>query len=222
MRVLISILFSFLIVGCATDGVYVSPAEVDELRSRIREANAARGVYNFIRLYENEREIEFSYGSPETVRMSIDEFEGVVTQLLSGYTIVTRGTAHGTQLEYYSPDGRIALWYPGNSNAVLGTFRTRKSFEPFNMWGNIAGVQICFSYSPNSYNPVTGAQGAAEQCTSAYAHIASILGKHEGDVFGLLNGEVPHVLDRDEVPNWPNGQSVIPERAPHNLDGIWP
>jgi hypothetical protein len=182
---------------------------------KMRLERESRGVYNSIQLHPDTREVEFTYGSPQRRRMSVGDFERFVATRLLGQTVATYNPQHGYQIEAYAPDGRIALWYPGNRSALLGRVTFRQSFEPWNMWGDKAGVLICFTYDQPGYNPATGRTSKDEGCTAAYAFLASIVGKRQGDPFGLLTGRAPAVYSKDRPPRWPDGQPLRAQKAPH-------
>jgi hypothetical protein len=183
--------------------------------ARWKSEREAHGVYNHVTVDLAARTIEFTYGSTELRRMSLDEFERFVRDRISGQTVSFAGPVHGLQVEYYGSDGRNALWYPGNDRALLGSYTLRQSDEPINIFGDKPGVLICFLYDGETHNPGTGATGHEEECQSAYAFIAKIKGKMTGDVFNLMTGKIPFVLDNRQPPAWPDGTPLIPTRAAH-------
>jgi hypothetical protein len=70
----------------------------------------------------------------------------VAAPQIGGYTNMSHDAGHGTQVEYLSPGGSAWLWYPGNSVILPGKWKR-------------SGENICFAYTANSYNPVTGHKG---------------------------------------------------------------
>lgn len=208
-------LFSIALLAslCAGDGFAANvPSQKSMEKMRLRRE--AMGVYNFIKLYPETSEIEFTYGSPEHRRMSFTDFAGFVRERLADQTVTSSPAAFGYQIEYYGADGRAYLWYPGNAVTAVGTYVVRPSMEPVNMFGDRAGVVICFDYGPNSYNPSTGKAGE-EECQSAYAFIAGIGGKRKGDVFSLSSGHVPFIMTKDKAPTWPDKTPLLDKKAPH-------
>ncbi len=182
---------------------------------KMQRQREAMGIYNFIKLYPETGEIEFTYGSPEHHRMSFADFAEFVRGRLADQTVTSSPAAFGYQIEYYGADGRAYLWYPGNEVTAVGTYVLRTSMEPVNMFGDRAGVVICFDYGPNSYNPSTGKAGE-EECEAAYAFIAGIRGKRNGDVFNLSSGRVPFVMTKGNAPTWPDRKPLLDKKAPHN------
>jgi hypothetical protein len=85
---------------------------------------------------------------------------------------------HGLQVEYFSPDGKVYLWYPGNSRSVVGEWTAEKN-------------ELCFRYQPNSYNPVTGQKGGKWECRNRARQRGDLVSKAEGDPFQLKSGRVP-------------------------------
>jgi hypothetical protein len=211
-----SVLFSATpVVGCASATAAIQSDD------EIRAADRGRGRHNSINVDVPSQTISFSYGSPELHTLGFDEFERLVRDMLSGQTVVTNRRGQGIQIEYFSPEGQTALWYAGNQNSVRGQYEIRQSSEPYNAWGDVAGVIICFRYySQPVPGDVLGALGD-ERCTSGYAMIAGIEGKRAGDVFDLRSGGVPYVLDPlrsvTQPPEWADGASVLESPVPHYL-----
>tara|TARA_R110002096_G_scaffold436071_1_gene666836 strand:- start:11197 stop:12204 length:1008 start_codon:yes stop_codon:yes gene_type:complete len=188
----------------------ISPATVKAERE-------AKGIFEYSKLLPETSEIEFAYGSPAVQKMSFADFEDFVKSQVSDHTISTHNFIQGTQIEYFSPSGEVALWYPVNQTPVVGKYYTKQSMKPHNLAGNVAGVLLCFSYQPNSYNPVTGTRGDADQCTSAYSFLAQIKGKRRGDVFNLFSGALPHSFQKGSPPKWPDGKNIVDDFAPHRV-----
>jgi hypothetical protein len=91
--------------------------------------------------------------------------------------------SHGNQLEYYAPNGRCYLWYPGNRGVVAGEWRAE-------------GEYICFRYGANTYNPVTGEHGGEWERTLLERWGTNIVDAAAGDVCGLATGRLPYNLPR--------------------------
>lgn len=59
---------------------------------------------------------------------------------------------------------------------------------------------LCFKYTPNSYNPMTGASGTSWECTTASGFEKEVKDVVEGDVFGLAKrANVPFSLPRGKT-----------------------
>jgi hypothetical protein len=93
---------------------------------------------------------------------------------------------HGTQLEYLGANGVTYLWYPENRSALRGEWRTEDRAG--------MGTWICFRYSANSYNPVTGSSGSQWECSPAWPYVFEKRSVISGDIFDLSSGQVPFVL----------------------------
>lgn len=183
--------------------------------AQAKAGREAKGIFNYSKLFPETSEIEFTYGNRTVQKMSFADFENFVISRVRDRTISAYNFLQGTQIEYFSPSGEVALWYPGNQTPVVGKYYTKQSMESYNLAGNVAGVLLCFTYQPNSYNPVTGTGGGTEQCTSAYSFLSQIKGKRQGDVFNLSSGTLPHSFEKGSPPKWPDGKNIIDEVAPH-------
>jgi hypothetical protein len=131
-------------------------------------------------------------------------------------TVKTYGPGHGTQVEYFSRGGKCYLWYPGNRriSSCRWKIEQRATKSPWSDGNDVALPHICFSYGPNSSNPVTGHTGSGWQCKRALMTSTDKDGKVSfklpppgfppatadsvsGDPFGLENREgVPFVLEK--------------------------
>lgn len=107
--------------------------------------------------------------------------------LYADKTFVFYDRFHGTQVAYFTKDGREWLWYPGNRSALLGHVQFR---------GAGAARAICFQYPSSSYNPVTGVAGPAWECSNIASHQARIQQSAQGDVFNLSSGAIPFVMQK--------------------------
>jgi len=96
----------------------------------------------------------------------------------AGMTYASSDFFHGLQVEYFSPDGKVYLWYPGNVRSVVGEWTAEKN-------------DLCFRYQPNSYNPVTGQRGGAWECRNRAREKIALVSKADGDPFQLKSGRVP-------------------------------
>ena len=113
---------------------------------------------------------------------------GVAASLqIGGYTNMSVDGGHGTQVEYLTTGGRSYLWYPGNRIILEGRWKRQ-------------GSDICFAYSANSYNPVTGARGGGWECMSFPLYWGAVDERMAGDIFALQSRQaVPFVLSRDRT-----------------------
>lgn len=106
---------------------------------------------------------------------------------LANKTYYFYGPGHGSQVEYYDAKGRNWLWYPGNRIMLPGRWKAE-------------GDNLCFRYTPNSYNPMTGASGSNWECTTASGFAKEVKEVVEGDVFGLAKRtNVPFSLPRGKT-----------------------
>jgi hypothetical protein len=67
---------------------------------------------------------------------------------------------HGTQVEYYAPNGLAFLWYPGNHRPVPSRWKLE---HKKNIYGTYL-YAICFLYPSRSYNPLTHESGGDWEC----------------------------------------------------------
>lgn len=96
-------------------------------------------------------------------------------------TLLFYDPSHGNQIEYFAPDGKCYLWYPGNKRALPGHWR-------------MEGDNICFLFGANTYNPVTGEIGGNWE-KRPFKHFAeTVAHTANGDVHGLATGQIPHSL----------------------------
>ena len=116
--------------------------------------------------------------SPETKK----KFQGGTTNMTF--------SAHGTQVEFLSRDGRTALWYPGNSVVLHGRWRLVGADAATGSRDN-----ICFQYGSNTYNPITLHSGGGWECESIALYQGHVVERVAGDPFGLDKREgVPFTL----------------------------
>lgn len=108
-------------------------------------------------------------------------------QDIAGFTNLSFDEGHGTQIEYVSPEGGAFLWYPGNSIILPGRWKLEDG-------------RMCFSYGPNTYNPVTGTRGGAWECASVERYFQPITERAKGDVLRLEGRDaVPFELPREQT-----------------------
>ncbi len=109
---------------------------------------------------------------------------------LSGNTLHFTGGGHGTQIEYFNPNGTAYLWYPGNKSGVPSRWKVEASDR------SNAPVNICFQYPKRSYNPVTHQFGGRWECRPIALFAAGLDAVHRGDPYKLANGSIPRTLPR--------------------------
>ncbi|MDT3382538.1 hypothetical protein RNI52_34755 [Labrys neptuniae] len=104
-------------------------------------------------------------------------------------------SAHGTQVEFLSKDGRTALWYPGNGIVLQGRWRLVGADPTTGFQDN-----ICFQYGANTYNPLTLNYGGNWECEGIALYQGHVVERVAGDPFGLdKRGAVPFVLPRQRT-----------------------
>lgn len=110
--------------------------------------------------------------------------------MLCDRTVFFYEDLHGNQIEYFSPDGRAQLWYPGNWRVNSGRWEIRPSERAPNK------ADLCFLYGKKSYNPITKEWGGSWRCRSFSLYYQREVEKRSivGDIFNLSNNTVPMVL----------------------------
>ena len=108
----------------------------------------------------------------------------------SDSTHLDYSTQHGTQIEYMSSGGRAYLWYPGNTQLVVGEWNTQSDRQN--------GGEICFRYPSATFNPATRTFGGNWSCQRAADFIWAEEQYTKGDPYRLSTGQIPFVLPRDE------------------------
>ncbi len=113
--------------------------------------------------------------------------------------------AHGNQIEHATPDGRLFLWYPGNTVILPGHWKIATLGEETGKMketcpGLAGQTRICFKYGTDTRNPATGNVGSSWEC-EFFAHF--LKARRElvpGDPLGLARLKVPpFLLPRDDV-----------------------
>lgn len=147
---------------------------------------------------KSEREIA---SQPALMRLVVDAVIGMTEDEaranLSDRTRNVHDAGHGTQINYTSADGRSFLWYPGNNVILPGAWKVER--RPGSIWGTRHDiVHVCYRYGPNTFNPVTGSQGAQWNCSYAALSLRRMRENAVGDVLGLARrSNVPFVLSRE-------------------------
>lgn len=148
-------------------------------------------------------------------RLSIEQ----ATQVLAGTTHRAYMHAHGTQVTYFAPDGRVFLWYPGNRRVLSGRWKVAlyqdligatppiaEQMRAYHLQMPLAAVErfdsnyVCFQYE-SSFNPAMW-PGVAQRWECAdvteYVRLGTVQ-REPGDLFGLAaRHEVPFVIPREE------------------------
>lgn len=104
-----------------------------------------------------------------------------------GVTVMTYKKPYGTQVEYFSPNGKTFLWYPGNRDVVRGEWKANKGQDGY--------PQTCFRYQSNSVNPYTKVPGGNWQCAQSIYFMFTDVQRIKGDAFGLAQ-QLPFKLSK--------------------------
>lgn len=103
-----------------------------------------------------------------------------VKSYYAGNTVMTYNKPYGTQVEYFAPNGKTYLWYPGNRAIVRGEWKVNKGKDGF--------PQTCFRYQANSVNPYTKVPGGQWQCAQSIYIMFTDIQRVKGDALGLSKG----------------------------------
>lgn len=120
-------------------------------------------------------------------RFNFSQTPTKMRQQLAGRTAKFDEPQHGTQIEYFAPDGKAYLWYPGNLVAVPSDWKVE---------AKAGKTVICFRYPNRSYNPVTQQFGGRWECRSSSQFGRSMTALIEGDEFNLRSGKIPKQIPR--------------------------
>jgi hypothetical protein len=152
-------------------------------------------------------EVDFSIGPPN-LRAEVAGRKSVtvgdVRAAMADTTKITHDRAHGTQVEYSSKDGKVYLWYPGNSVILPGRWRPEQWFVEYVEGGKLIKrfeySHICFAYGANTYNPATGQSGGGWECMVFDAFRKHLVEVVPGDVFNLRNRTTaPFILTKEPL-----------------------
>jgi hypothetical protein len=141
------------------------------------------------------------------------------TEILAGATHRSYTRAHGTQVTYFSPDGRVYLWYPGNLRVLGGHWKVALYQDLLGISPPLADQMrtyhaqvmplapikwfdlnfICFKYE-NSFNPAMWPGVNRWECAKVTEFVRlGTVQRETGDLFGLAaREEVPYVIPRAE------------------------
>jgi len=186
---LLSLALCFLASGCfVTGGFGKNAEELDKMPLEEARAFVADKTFR-------------SWSNPHAVPI----------YTVSGYA-GTIPAGHGNQVEYFGPNGRAYLWYPGNKGVVPSLWKMIKSGG---LYGEI--TRICFLYPRRSYNPVTNESGGDWDCRRLAAQISQFNENASGDIFDLASMDIPFVLEKDNLDFdellQKAGRSPLPEKA---------
>ncbi|MBV2358226.1 hypothetical protein KUH32_00425 [Thalassococcus sp. CAU 1522] len=122
---------------------------------------------------------------------------------LAGTTVKFDGRGHGTQIEYFHPDGTAHLWYPGNTIAVPSEWKVQAGSAPN------GGAVICFRYPKSSYNPVVRQYGGRWECRPGPLFSSDITAIIRGDEFALRTGRIPRIMPRGALLSMAGVETLI-------------
>lgn len=162
--------------------IFIAAYKTWPLRSNVASdlpGSAVRLSYSQSPPKETPSEMSVFFGFPSAAELR---------ESLLGRTIVFNDRFHGTQVEYFKPDGTATLWYPGNFRGVPSLWKTRQLSDD--------RVRMCFLYPSSSYNPVTEETGGTWECRSGRSFTSNIVAIVEGDVFNIGGGSVPKPLPK--------------------------
>ncbi|AEV37585.1 hypothetical protein PSE_3077 [Pseudovibrio sp. FO-BEG1] len=109
-------------------------------------------------------------------------------KLMSGSTSKSYDRRHGTQYEYFAPNGRTYLVYPGNKYVLPGFWKIEQKKS---------STRICFLYPSNSYNPVTREYGGDWECQRGTSYLLRRNEVRKGDLLRLAKTtKLPKVLPK--------------------------
>ncbi|WP_147405720.1 hypothetical protein [Cereibacter sphaeroides] len=114
-----------------------------------------------------------------------------------GYTVATDSVGNGIQIEYFAPDGRSYLWYPGNRTVVPAQYRYGLVIPNDGSTGRIATIE--FLYPANSVD-MLGRRGGKWESRGISDYRIYVMASQEGDVFNLSSGKVPYVRRGCDLP----------------------
>ena len=100
---------------------------------------------------------------------------------ISGRTLFFYDDLHGNQIEYFAPNGRSYLWYPGKTAVIFGNWK-------------VEGDKFCLRYGPHDYNPVTGEYAGDWRCYIRQDWAQGVRSSRPKDIFALSSGAGPTVL----------------------------
>lgn len=114
-----------------------------------------------------------------------------------GYTVATDSVGNGIQVEYFAPDGRSYLWYPGNATAVQAQYRYGLVIPRDGRPGRIGTVEFLY---PSTSVDMTGRRGGEWESRGISDYRVYVMASQKGDIFNLSSGKVPYVRRGCELP----------------------
>ena len=114
-----------------------------------------------------------------------------------GYTVATDSAGNGVQIEYFAPDGRNYLWYPGNASVVEGRYRYGIVVPRGGRVGRIGTIE--FLYPSNSVDK-NGRRGGEWESRAISDFRVYVIASQKGDIFNLSTGKVPYVRRACDLP----------------------
>ncbi|MEP2781225.1 MAG: hypothetical protein ABJO67_20910 [Pseudoruegeria sp.] len=136
-------------------------------------------------------------------RFNFSQNPAEMRRQLAGRTAKFDGPGHGTQIEFFRPNGKAYLWYPGNTVAVLSEWKIEAGAT------SDASASICFRYPNRSYNPVTQQFGGRWECRPSTVFGRDMTALIQGDEFNLSSGRIPRSMLRGTVLSTPQLVNLI-------------
>ena len=135
----------------------------------------------------------------EVALLSREELSAALTTNLSDKTKIIYQDGYGVYIEYTGAHGEDRMWFPGNTDAVIGHWDLRDFGK---------SQRACFKYF-DSKDAVTGEVNNTD-CSPAEQTLSDgdTIDARSGDVFGLLSGKIPYKKDSLSVPAWPSASAV--------------
>lgn len=112
-----------------------------------------------------------------------------------GYTVATDGGP--IQIEYFAPDGRSYLWFPGNTTVVQGQYRYGLVIPDDGGIGRIGTVEFLY---PSNTIGMTGRKGGKWEAQGISDYRMYVMAVRNGDIFNLSSGEIPYVRRGCDLP----------------------
>jgi hypothetical protein len=168
---------AFMLAACASDPRNANQMTFDD-------------AVNFNDLSEQ----RMAKANRELADLSDDDVRRRLIEKLSDVTAIVKQTGHGIYVEYTAADGRLFMWYPGNSGTVTGTWGISEDFSP---------PRACFKYL-GAYHGVTG-EFEPNECVAAEQTLsgAYVVDSRPGDVFALRTKGIPYSKSSGNLPPWP-------------------
>jgi hypothetical protein len=166
-----------------------------------------------------------SYGPLLTEQLSMSVADVVKSRL--NVTSMSHDPSHGTQVSYSAADGRIFLWYPGNTVILDGRWTacqdhisTRTKPAPAGEAIVMSYGKACFRYNTSSANPITGTKGGEWECGAAGTYLKYRVEQRSGDVLGLATmTAIPFVVAKEKTTIDALPQRMRQQRQPNMTPG---